>query len=81
MHCLYLHFIINIKNIEIIYNLGNKTVLYFMYNVIVLTVLLECKAVTRKSQRVNTDSQCSKKESCSALATQLWLAVNHNITR
>ena len=29
MHRLYLHFIINIKTIEIIYNLGNKTSLFF----------------------------------------------------
>ena len=28
----YLHFIINIKNVKIIFNLGIKTVLYLKYN-------------------------------------------------
>ena len=29
---------------------------------------------------MNTDSQWSKQEACFAHATQLWLAVNHNIS-
>ena len=33
-YCLYLHFIINIWNIKIIYNLGKKTVLYLIWNCI-----------------------------------------------
>ena len=32
IHCLYLHFIINILNIKIIFNLGIKTVFYLKYN-------------------------------------------------
>ena len=34
IYCLYLHFIINIQNIEIIYNLGNKKDLYLIWNCI-----------------------------------------------
>ena len=30
IYFLYLHFIINIQNLKIIYNLGNRTVLYLM---------------------------------------------------
>ena len=62
-------------NIEIIYNLGKKQ--FCIWYVIVLTV---CWTVKRKSgtASVNTDSQCSKQETCFALATQVWLAVNHN---
>ena len=29
---MYLHFIINNQNIEIIYNLGDKTILYLIFN-------------------------------------------------
>ena len=49
----------------------------FLKYVILLTVSLECK---RKSETasVNTDSQWSKREACFALATQIWLTVNHN---
>ena len=32
IHCLHLHFIINNQYIEIIYNLGDKTILYLMFN-------------------------------------------------
>ena len=60
-----------IQNLEIIYNLGNKTVLYLICN---------CISVKRKSEAasVNTDSQWSKQEVCFACATRVWLAVNHN---
>ena len=32
IYCLYLHFILNNKYIEIIYNLGDKTILYLTFN-------------------------------------------------
>ena len=32
MYCLYLHFIINNLYIEIIYNLGDKTIMYLIFN-------------------------------------------------
>ena len=68
---MYLHFIINNLYIESIYNLGDKTILYLIFNCVngfvgVLTAI------------VNTDSQLSKQEVCFARVTQVWLAVNHN---
>ena len=48
IYCLYLHFIIDIEDIEIIYNLGKKQNLHLICNL--LTVLLECKTEKRNSQ-------------------------------
>ena len=77
IYCLHLHFITNIKNIKIIFNLGIKTVLYLKYNRIngFVRVLTKKKSGTAN---LNTASQWSKQEVCFARATRLWLAVNHN---
>ena len=62
---------------KIIFNLGIKTVLYLNIVLMVLTVLSECK--TEKGMAsLNTDSQWSKQEACSALATRVRLEINHN---
>ena len=45
---LYLHFVINNKYLEIIYNLGDKTILYYLFNRI--SSLLESKTEKRNSQ-------------------------------
>ena len=65
-YCLYLHFIKNIYNIELIHILGNKTFLYLICDRI-------NGGVKRKSRTasVNTDSQWSKQEACFARATQV----------
>ena len=54
----------NIKDIEIIYNVGNKTVLYLICNRISGFVGLY-------TATVNADSQWSMQEACFALATQV----------
>ena len=51
IYCLYIHFIINNLYIEIIYNLGDKTILYLIFNCI--NGLLECKN-ERAEQQVYT---------------------------
>ena len=58
------------KDLKYRNNLGNKTVLYLIY-VIVLTVLFECKMEKQ-------NSQWSKQEACFACVAQMWLDVNHN---
>ena len=63
---------------EIIHNLGNKTILYLIFN----RINVFCWSAKRKSgtASVNTDSQWSKQEACIVHATQVWLAVNHITT-
>ena len=67
----FIAFIVNFY-IEIIHNLGDKTILYLIFNRINGFVGVQTAIV-------NTDSQWSKQEACFARATQVWLAVNHNI--
>ena len=56
-----------------ILNLRIKTVLYLKYN-------LFNGLVGGGTASLNTDSQWSKEEASFARATQVWLAVNHNIS-
>ena len=58
--------------IEIIYNLGDITILYLIFNRINGFV-----GVQRGTASVNTDGQWSKQEACFAHATQVCLGVNH----
>ena len=64
---------------KIIYNLGDKTILYLIFNRINGFV----ESAKRKSgtASVYTDSQWSKQEARFARATHVWLAVNYNIWR
>ena len=72
---MYLNFMINNYFTEIIYNLGDKTILYLLLNRINGFVGVQSQSGTAS---VNTDSQWSKQEACFAPATQVWLAVNYN---
>ena len=76
IYCFYLHFIINNWYIENIYNLGDKTILYLIFNRINGFVGVQKRKSGTAS--VNTYSRWSKREACFARASQVWLAVNHN---
>ena len=56
--------------IEIIYNLGDKTIVHLIFNRI--------NGFVGRTASVNTDSQWSKQEACFERAAQVRLAVNHN---